>query len=1076
MPNPFSSLKNIVILTGLLLLILLAVVWFVGPYMGLARVDLRIFICLVLVLLWVIFLLLKKGKSPGSADANTQVNVTAPSLQAPTISPPAFQAPSLQVPTLQSPSMSMQAPSISSAQMQISSTGSTNMNQPVAPSSDQTVNFRAQLDRALQWLRRSKTTPPGSGDAAYRLPWYLVLGPPASGKSVLLSQSGLNFPYTDPDRSMGRRNVEPTRCCDLWMANESFFIDTAGRFCNSDQDRSLWQGLLEEIKRVRKDKPLDGVILVLDLPAIIQANPDALRELAVRARARLDEITQHLGMVLPVYLIFNKSDQVEGFVEFFSDLDDSLRTQVWGATLKREQYQNIQPHQEFEKEFGLLSQVIHIRRLSRLTTKAHEIKEKLYSFPVQYELIRNQLSEFITSLFQPNNFRERPIFRGFYFTSALQDSDTVDIVSNYINRKAGVTEARWTTPPAAEAKGFFFHRLLTQIIFPDRMLSGSSAGSKKRGLFLKILLILLFGVILPILMWLVYSSYGKYDRLLTTIQRAAQSPIVGNRTASELRVLRLLREELERYDVHYHPEAGNKFDWGINISRELIEPAQRLYEDRLKQDFINKTSHDLQVELANLPTTFPSVDEMRRNNQRCYLLLKTFLMMSTPKVGDEQYLSKSYSELGKFWQQGVAAEDLDEAQADMKFYMHLLAVHKDEDLLVPLDDNAHTLVTAKRGMLGGIDLLSNYYNRLKAGGAGQVPMTLGRALEGKDTDLMTGLVEIPGIFTRAGWESYSRKTIDDFGIEYDQGYWVLDRTAPNLDPNRPPRDAMTLKLSELYFTDYNNHWRNFIANARIAPFASRREAADKLGRLTRQDSPMLRFFKAVSVNTFEELEGKPSGNGYLDRLASNYHSIHQLVNGANAPISQYLQAVARVHQQLSAFVNAGEMPDQITPVKTAITDSLAQMAGLLQNFDPEMMRLAQPLMEQPIKMALEKTPMTETPTTVPAQTLAPLTPPTAQTSGVPGGMVVGGMITDRQKGTPLEKVVVYLLKPGNTEVTLNNYIALGTTDSAGGFRFPKAIAAGRYGLYVKAKGYKIIAQDITLSPGNALLKIGLDPQ
>jgi type VI secretion system IcmF/VasK family protein len=1059
-----------------LLLVLVGLVWFLGPLVGLARTDFRLFLCLVLVVAWIVFILIKKGQSAGPVSSPATVNVTAPTVQAPTVQTPTFQPPVVQAPTLQSPAASIQGPAMSSANLQISSTGSQAMTNQPSANPEEALNFRAQLERAIQWLRKSKSAQSGQGDIIYRMPWYLVLGPNAAGKSMLLSQSGLNFPYTDPDRSMGRRGVEPTLNTDLWVSNEALFLDTAGRFALSDDSRESWKGILEEIRRVRKAKPLDGILLVIDLLPLLHADSESLRQIAVKLRARLDEITQQLGLVLPVYLLFNKCDQLEGFLEFFTDLDPVARGQVWGATLKKEQYQSLQPHQEFEKEFNLLTQVLNIRRLSRLSAKAVESKEKLYTFPLQISFLRNQLADFVTFLFQSNTFREKPIFRGFYFTSGLQDANTLDLVSSYISRKSGVPENRFTSAPPPESGSFFFHRLLTQVIFPDRMLSGGSATSKRRGLVLKIALVLIFAVILPLLMWSIYRSYSRYNTLLTSIQKAAITPIASDRSGEELRVLKLLREQLERYDIHFHPGAGQGLDWGMNISHRVIEPARRLYLDRLRKDFIDKTSRDIRVELRNIPTVAPTVIEQRRYNQRCYLLLKTFLMMSTPKVGDEAYLSKEYSELGKFWNQGVASEELEEAGLQLKYYMHLLAVHQDVDLLVPLDADANTLVAGKRELLGTIDLLANYFNRLKGGGTSLVPMTLGRALEGRDLDLMTGLAEIPGLYSRAGWESYARKAVEDFATEYDQGYWVLARTAPSLDPSLPPRQAMLLKLNELYFTDYYNQWRNFLVNARITPFPSRRDAAEKLGRLTRQDSAILRFFKAVSSNTFEDQQNKPSGNAYLDSLVRSFKSVHQLTSGATPPLSQYLQVMARVHQQLYAFVNAGELPDQIAPVKASITDALSQTAGLLQNFDPEMVRLIQPLLEQPIKMALEKTPMAETPMTLPAQTLAPLTPPSAQTSGVPGGLVVEGAITDRSRGTPLEKVVVYLLKPGNTEVTLDNYVALATTDSSGLFRFPKAVAPGRYGLYVKAKGYKIIAQDIALSQATSKLRIGLEPQ
>jgi len=131
--------------------------------------------------------------------------------------------------------------------------------------------------------------------------------------------------------------------------------------------------------------------------------------------------------------------------------------------------------------------------------------------------------------------------------------------------------------------------------------------------------------------------------------------------------------------------------------------------------------------LQNIADTGLGMEELRRTNRRCYLLLKSFLMMSEPNRADQAYLQSSDAEILKFWLQG-AVSDNREVENQLSFYAHLLGIHGSNDLLIPMDAAGHTLVSRKRAYLGDIDLLSNYYNRLKREGADQLTaMTLSQA-------------------------------------------------------------------------------------------------------------------------------------------------------------------------------------------------------------------------------------------------------------------------------------------------------------------------------------------------------------
>jgi type VI secretion system ImpB/VipA family protein len=176
-------------------------------------------------------------------------------------------------------------------------------------------------------------------------------------------------------------------------------------------------------------------------------------------------------------------------------------------------------------------------------------------------------------------------------------------------------------------------------------------------------------------------------------------------------------------------------------------------------------------------------------------------------------------------------------------------------------------------------------------------------------------------------------------------------------------------------------------------------------------------------------------------------------------MTQYLEVLGRVYKELYAYVEAGEPPAQIGTIKSAVGEALGQTALLIQNFTPEANALVKPVLEQPIKMALTLTPAEDT-SGAASPTLAPLTPPSLSGGGGGSGLVVGGLVTARGESSPIEKAVLYLLKAGSREVTLNNYLTLATTGADGTFKFPKAMPPGKYGLFVKAE------DSGTVSPGH----------
>ncbi|MHC4780248.1 MAG: type VI secretion protein IcmF/TssM N-terminal domain-containing protein, partial [Planctomycetota bacterium] len=177
-------------------------------------------------------------------------------------------------------------------------------------------------------LKRSRL-----GKSAFHdLPWYVMLGPPGSGKSTALLESELNFPSLGQGPK-GVRGVGGTRNCDWWFTEEGIFLDTAGRYTTEFDDQPEWHAFLDLLRKTRRHRPINGAIVTVSVADLIGMSPRDVEDYAQTIRDRLDELSQRLKIVFPTYVVFTKCDLIHGFADYFEGLDRAARTQVWGCTL-----------------------------------------------------------------------------------------------------------------------------------------------------------------------------------------------------------------------------------------------------------------------------------------------------------------------------------------------------------------------------------------------------------------------------------------------------------------------------------------------------------------------------------------------------------------------------------------------------------------------------------------------------------------------------------------------------------------------------------------------------------------------
>ena len=111
--------------------------------------------------------------------------------------------------------------------------------------------MQAEFTKAIAALKTSKLARGRGGKEALSvLPWYMIIGPPGSGKSTALRNSGIKFPYLS-SRGGGVKGVGGTRNCEWWLTNEAVILDTAGRYTTEDDDRDEWFSFLDTLKSTR---------------------------------------------------------------------------------------------------------------------------------------------------------------------------------------------------------------------------------------------------------------------------------------------------------------------------------------------------------------------------------------------------------------------------------------------------------------------------------------------------------------------------------------------------------------------------------------------------------------------------------------------------------------------------------------------------------------------------------------------------------------------------------------------------------------------------------------------------------
>jgi type VI secretion system protein ImpL len=742
------------------------------------------------------------------------------------------------------------------------------------------VVLRERMRGAIQTIKNSRLGQTSGKAALYELPWYMVIGNPAAGKSSAIVKSGLRFPFSD-DTGNIVQGIGGTRNCDWFFTSEGILIDTAGRYSVQEEDRGEWLGFLDLLRKHRPKAPINGIVIAVSVAELSSQRPELNIQLAKQLRHRMQELTERLEVIAPVYVMFTKADLISGFAEFFEDRERSERDRVWGATLPYDAEGRADALGLFERHFDELYEGLKAASVARMSLhRGEKLPPGVLTFPLEFAGLKPALATFIATLFEDNPYQYRPSFRGFYFTSAVQEGESTSRSSERVAKRFGLSLQSGTTASVYAHAGFFLKELFSRVIFADRdLVRQHRTKTKQRWRQATVLAgVAMLGLWLALWTW----SYANNRQWVANLQRdldqVTRMQAASPDLASRLEALVILQDRLVQVQA-----IGRERPWalsfGLNQGRELEEALRREYFHGVREVMLKPVAESIESYLAAVRE---NATQLRDGGERtteapqpgsatarspyttasttsvtdAYNALKTYLMLADRRRAEPGHLS---DQITRFWRGWLEVNRGAMPRERMLEVAERLIAHTSAQVQAPdfpqLNNNL-ALVDETRGALRhvvrGMPARERVYAEIKARAATRfAPMTVARALGEADRELLTGSHAVSGAFTRQAWREYVQGAIRDAAHQSLQAEdWVLKSTVHNdLTLDGSP-EQIQKALTEAYKSEYIAQWQRFIQGVNVQPFGSFDRAVVRMNRLgDPASSPLGRLLAVVHEET-----------------------------------------------------------------------------------------------------------------------------------------------------------------------------------------------------------------------------------
>lgn len=689
--------------------------------------------------------------------------------------------------------------------------------------------------------------------------WFLVIGPPGSGKTSLIGESGERFLLAEHYGLQQTVDVGPTQDCNWWLAENAVYIDTTGEWLQlnglDEASTKARDTLFKLIKRYRKHPGIDGIVLCLDARWLLQASLTERKSVADALRVRLLEMASLFRSDVAVYFTLSHLDQLAGGEAFLSMLEDELLQKGLGFSLSRAR-QGETPFQQYETLYREMVERVsrHVLELLHDAPDSHH-RQQLLFFTEALGSLGNPLYVLLEQIFPPT-----PVGYSCHLQQVWLGSSTALPPSGviYNAQSADMYEAR--------PLGRIYHPELCYAR-QERGVLQQSSGAVPLGRKLTVLgryalvLIVLAAVFnLLAMRYLWESDYIAYitARFDETKRIVREIPVTHKMSDEVISAYEQLGYMNAQLSGTASPLPNPYFE------HELINnAAKKTYHRHLLQIFWPAVENYIVSELKNDVSV---VDP----NQDVYSSLKVYVMLGRPDhrsaedlvnwfmVRWDSFIPQGYTDMNKdiFAYHLREMFSLPDAPVT-KMNDDLLRLARVKAMDIPMQVRVVRRIQDK-------PLPPSIWDISLADAAGpNVSLMLRRKSQATVTDSA-----VPGFYTRASYRDVFLAQLDDASRDMiDEESWVLRDS--NDERGEVSSLASAQKLAyesrKRYLIEYADKWDAFIRDVRARPVNGLEDAAVLARQLSDPSSPLANLVRFIARET--SLTGTNQGDAasWFDR-------------------------------------------------------------------------------------------------------------------------------------------------------------------------------------------------------------------
>jgi len=835
------------------------------------------------------------------------------------------------------------------------------------------------LDRQFAALKNNL---PGRR-GVYRLPWYLVMGLENAGKTSLIQRSGQTYTLTNVTRN-NRADRNPFGF-DWWIGDNGVLIDPDGELLSQNQSLSLnkslsqnksaageiqqrlWGHFIQWLEHNRPQRPLNGVVLVVDLARLSTAGEEQREAHAIVLRTRLRELMEQIGSRLPVYVSFTKMDLLYGFGPFVRTLSKQEKEQALGFTFQLEgQRDNDDWLNEFSERFSEMAARLNARLPDVLaSTRDSEDRAAAYSFTRQLAGMKPVLESFLASLLSADAFSTPALVRGTYFTSVVQEGVPEDA---FVSAAASHYQISGPIQPAqrsGQSANLFTQSLFPEIIYPEAGLAGDNrrvVRGRQRRVAIAAAVAVCAGAGMTV-GWQHYfiknaeaaaSVETRVQRFIDNWQPVGFEPDTTGRNLLE--PLDQLRQATLAFGNH-RKQWLMVSDMGLYQGHKVGPEVEASYVDMLAYQYLPALMFGVMGEMSRAPDDSPErlehlrvlrmlYDASGRRNDIVTTYMSEYWQRAFPGLRDVQQrllahldFAMVYTDLAEQAHNGDATADMALApfRSSVQWSQHELGrmstpdrVYRDLEIEAGREFSQPTDLARTSG-----PAFSNVFVRVDQYGepAGE---SSGEPLESAPDPL-----RIPALLTRDGLEKwFLRKSgaVTELALV---DAWVLGRR-DNVDFSKADETELQASLQNLYAEHYANAWRTALSRVDVQRFGGLNHGVRVLESLTGGHEPLAQLLGQVRRNTqlMPALEGDGAAERVLleqsthfrmlQNIERQFTELNQLTRKKNGDQPSELEQIMLVLNDLHEYMrNIQEAPDK---GKAALNAARARMG--LQGADP----------------------------------------------------------------------------------------------------------------------------------------------